>query len=277
MSYTIYHRNFKKIAGSVNHYFITSYIGVSNIDEKTTKPTTLSTHWDPKNIKLTKVKTIHYLSNSGILNMCAMVEAYINDITKDALPFAKDEPHSPLNISDKDSIKKKFDLVNELLNIDIKSDAFNLTLLMFTHRNNIIHSGKTKLESDIKNRINSSGQSIKKNYKNLDVKNLIKHVNSFEALSFKETISLFSAAHKYVESVDRILSDKLNKISYLKNKFETEDAANKFFLKLSMENNKDRKEAKILKFIEINYGISINSFHGEDMITEFMAFLNKYI
>lgn len=277
MNRTIYHRNFKKLAGHVNHYYITSYIGVSNINQETKKPSTLSTYWNPKDIELTKKQTSYYLTNSGILNMCAMVEGYINDIIEEICPFLSDvqsDVQAELsNIPSKASIKKKFDKINELLTMDVKSDEFNLVLLMFTHRNNIIHSGKTTLDNDLKNRLNSSKNSINKNYKHLEVKPLIDHVNSFKALSFKETLSLFSAAQKYVENIDKNLVGKLNKISYLERNFKNNDTAKAFLKKLSMINNDERKKAKLNRFIEIHYNISNIDFQENDGINNVLDFL----
>ena len=255
MEHTVHHRSFKKRSGSINHYYITAYIGISLLNEKTNKPSELSTYWNPKDIELTKSKTKYYLSDSGILNMCAMVEGYINDILNNICPFIKTESEELKKLSDKTSIVKKIKVINEFLSIEDKNEELNLLLLMFQHRNNIIHSGKVSLERDIANRINSSSKKIKKDYKNMCVNQLIKNVNDFKSLTFKEVLSLFSASHNYIEKIDNLLASKLDKQKYLEYNLKNDDKAKVFFKKFSTMNDKDRIKNRLIRFIEINYGI----------------------
>lgn len=255
MKNTVHYQNFKKVAGSSNHYYITSYIGVSNIVDNNVKPNSLSTYWNPKDISITKIKTIHYLSNSGLLNMCSMIEGYINDILKNIVPYTNMNIDVLNNITDRSSIVKKLKIINSELNIDSNNIEYNMVLLMFKWRNNIIHSGKTELDRSIKNNLTANSTNIYSNYKNLDVTILINSCNSFKSPTFKETLSLFSAAHNYIQKVDYSLVNNVSLLNYLHSIFQNETKAIDFIEQVKKNNNISIRIKKTNKFIEINYKI----------------------
>jgi len=255
-----YYKYFKKNSGKINHYFITSYVGVDLIDDKTEVPKNLSTSWKPNDVESSKLQTNIFLRKSMITFTASTSESLIEDLYSNLIPYTTYD-YVISEIGNTKSVSKKIRLIQEAMTkkgVELNYDYF-LFFTMIQWRNNIVHKNKSKLNSEITSTLMKYKGDIMNDRSHLDISLLINNFNKFGTPTFKETISLVAATHRILEKIDELIFEDLNQIEYLKHFFKEWFSTNpKSLKKYSYKHTKEERKRILLQIISRNIPMDLN-------------------
>ena len=235
MKKTIARKHFKQMLGQANHFLITTLIGLNCVENNNDieKPQEFSTSWNPKNIFNSARRSREYILNSALAWTVDSLEAYMSLIHKKP-KIIEDEKFSVMMSEAGRSVYKKVLGYSEYFEVD--KTLTSLMELLITWRNNITHfTAENKLPENSKQHLLESNKEILDNYSGLAIDTAIKKAEKGKSPSFKECASLIHATQQFVEKIDTIILENMDKKIYAENIF-----------KYYFENDKKKKKSKFL-------------------------------
>lgn len=213
IKYSSARRKFKKIFGQVNHFLITSIIGLDYISKNDVRcPRDLSTVWDPKDKQASISRSREYLLKMFLASAVDSLDSYFFMINRTPSILPEDLVTIFNDNKNSRSVSAKFmHIYNRYENVDHLSEYAALIALAIQWRNNLLHfNSDNSIDAKYIKILESSEQFYKENCCGLDVKIMIEHFHSRSSPTFKETTSLIYSIHKFVEIIDASLINDLD-------------------------------------------------------------------
>ncbi len=212
-------RHFKKRIGQVNHFLITTLIGLDGVKNRDYKlPKEFSTSWNPKNIERSVERSARFVLDASLSWVVDNLDSYFIESYRKPSIIESEDLRKAYSKADR-SVSKRFDIFYEETlkrNKEIQKYAA-LVALSIQWRNNIVHFGaENELERDHLNFLKQNKELYSNEFHHLDINTLLVSFNSKDGHpSFKEVTSMIYAIHKYVECVDNFLLSNINIDRYI--------------------------------------------------------------
>lgn len=217
MRYTIKHslarRQFKKTFGQVNHFLITSIIGLDYISkENVSCPQDLSTVWNPQDKQVSICRSREYMLKMFLASAVDSLDSYFFMINRNPSILPEDTMRFFDDNKNSRSVNVKFEhLYSRYANVGNLNKYAALIALAIQWRNNLLHfNSNNSVDAKYIKILESSKPFYKENCCGLDVEIMIEHFHNCNSPTFKETASIISAIHKFVEIVDASLINDLD-------------------------------------------------------------------
>lgn len=274
MDNSVAKKSFKKEFGQVNHFLITTLIGLDSIKEYnvTEKPSSFSTCWNPRDIERSVNRSRVFVQELFLGRAVECLEMYMKLIDRKPSIIESTELQSLFDRANI-SIYKKVVFIGDFFEID--PVLVGLMEFLITWRNRVFHydidniirgksSGILSLNKDI----------IKSKFAGLDIERLKVSWENNNGFSFKETASFIKATHDFVSEVDKHLIANMNFVRYYR------DCIEKFF-----SSNLNSKEHYISfvgcrrkKFVKtLLQNIANESMIEENIISQVIDDVNIYL
>ncbi|NQZ79967.1 MAG: hypothetical protein HRT52_03010 [Colwellia sp.] len=195
-------KEFKKRFGNANHLLITSLIGLDSIELSGIKkaPSSFNTSWNPKDITSSIHRTRIFTLQSFLGWAVESLEMYMTELNRKPKEL-ESESFTSLFSQANQSIYKKVILIADEIQVDQVLIA--LMEVLITWRNHSFHydiDNEIRLQSQ--NVLIEEKERINHEFCGLDSTLLKKTWEQGGDFTFKETASLISATHKFVEAID---------------------------------------------------------------------------
>lgn len=253
-------RHFKQRIGQVNHFLITTLIGLDGVKGKIfTLPDEFRTSWNPQNMERSVERSIRFILDASLSWVVDNLDSYFVEASRKPSIIESKELNESYTKADR-SVNKRFDLFyHEARGTNTNIDKYAaLVALAIQWRNNTVHFGaNNELDVEYRSLLIQYKEYYANEFRHLDVEKMLKSFDSKDGHpSFKEVTSMINAIHKYVECVDEHLLKSLN-IERFK-----QDLLDRHYAKCKQAKRKinslvgDRKEA-YLKTLYRQYGFEV--------------------
>lgn len=207
-------RHFKQRIGQVNHFLITTLIGLDGVkSKKFILPEEFSTSWNPRNVERSAERSIRFVLDASLSWVVDNMDSYFVEASRKPSIIECDGLKASYTKADR-SVNKRFELFyQEVKNSNIKIDKYAaLVALAIQWRNNTVHYGaNNELDGEYRFLLEQNIDFYMNEFRHLDVKEMLKAFDSEDGHpSFKEVTSMINAIHKYVECVDNYLMMSLD-------------------------------------------------------------------
>ena len=196
------HREFKKRFGQANHFLITALVGLDAVESGlvATKPATFSTSWNPKDQARSAQRSRVFALQSFLGWAVESLEMYLTELNRKPKEL-ESETFTELYSRAGQHIYKKAIYIGDETNIDPVLIA--LMEVLITWRNYTFHYDiDNQIRPESLQILKDEKERIKLEYCGLDIDVLKETWENGRDFTFKETASLISATHKYVQAVD---------------------------------------------------------------------------
>lgn len=237
MNITKSRKEFKTRFGQANHFLITTLVGLDGIEKEkiTSKGTTFSTSWNPKNIKNSAQRSRIFVLKSFLVSAVESLEMYITSLNKKP-KLLQSEVFLKIYSSSGQSIYKSVIGVADEIKVD--PVLIGLMEVLITWRNYVSHY-------DIDNEIRKESweillkneENIKTQFSGLEIVQLKDTWENNKDFTFKETASLIKATQLFVEEVDTYILKNLDLEQYIVENLE-KYFSNKLYLQRFKSSNK---------------------------------------
>ena len=207
-------RHFKQRIGQVNHFLITTLIGLDGVKSKTfTLPEEFSTSWNPRSVERSAERSIRFILDASLSWVVDNLDSYFVEASRKPSIIESKELNEGYTKADR-SVNKRFDLFYHEAresNTDIDKYAA-LVALAIQWRNNTVHFGaNNELDGEYRSLLKKHKSFYMTEFRHLDVDEMLTSFDSNDGYpSFKEVTSMINAIHKYVECVDKYLLKSLD-------------------------------------------------------------------
>ena len=217
-------RHFKRRIGQVNHFLITTLIGLDGVKkEEFTLPKEFSTSWNPRSIERSAERSIRFVLDASLSWVVDNLDSYFVESFRKPSIIESEDVKREYTKADR-SVSKRFELFyNETVKKkeEVKKYAA-LVALAIQWRNNIVHFGA---ENDLDNKYEDFLRQNKdlyiNDFRHLDIDTMLQSFNSKNGHpTFKEVTSMIHAIHKYVECVDEFLLNMVDIERFKKDLYE---------------------------------------------------------
>ena len=196
---------FKQHLGQANHYLVTSIVALKHLDESDliSAPEELRTSWNPKDKHRSIERTRTFVSQSFLGWAVDSIDLYLSLLNRKP-KFIRDEQLVKELEGAGRSVYLKSECVGR--HYGVKDSTRALVSVLITWRNNVMHElADNEVDNRSRQILLENATQIEERYRHLQVHNLADKAEAGESLTFKETASLISASHNFVESVDNAL------------------------------------------------------------------------
>lgn len=210
MKRTLARKAFKQSLGQANHFLVTTLIALDCLDSnKDHQALGLHAAWSPKSVSTSVSRSRIFVMHSFLGYAVDAIDVYFSLLNRTP-DFIQDETFSKaIQGCGRSIYQKSLKFSDWVPDVEVE---YALTEILITWRNNVMHElADNKLSDKAKNIISKHSDKIGRDYRGLDASGLEKKACSGDDLSFKETASLISASHKYVEKIDSFILKKLDK------------------------------------------------------------------
>lgn len=261
-------KEFKKRFGQANHLLITTLVGLNAIESGrvTEKPEGFSTSWNPRNAARSAERARIFTLQSFLGWAVESLEMYLTELNRKPKELQSSELES-IYSSAGQSIYKKAIGVGDHTNIDPVLTA--LMEILITWRNNTLHYDiDNQIRDSSKEILNSNTKKIRENFCGLEISQLQGTWESKGDFTFKETASLISATHKFVDAIDKFSINNLDTERYIGDALETHFRSHHSSIS-KMRSLPDEKRIRYLRtLIENLVGVTDLSSLNEDGLLE---------
>jgi hypothetical protein len=201
---------FKQHFGHANHYLVTSLVALNHLEASTiaVAPAELHTSWSPQNKSSSIYRTRLFIQQSALASAVDSIDMYISLLYRKP-NYIRDSSLSSALDGAKRSVMRKVLAVAEHYSICPVTVA--LVDVLITWRNNLVHElAENLLRDSTREVLEKSSKEIAETYRGLVPDQLSRKAEKGETLTFKETASLISATHHFVEYVDAVVIHRLN-------------------------------------------------------------------
>jgi hypothetical protein len=206
-------RHFKQRIGQVNHFLITTLIGLDGVMRgQFSLPGEFRTSWNPKSVERSAERSIRFILDASLSWVVDNLDSYFVEASRKPSIIESAELFERYNRADR-SVNKRFDLFyHEARVTSTEIDKYaGLVALAIQWRNNTVHFGaNNELDGEYRSLLMRHKDYYTDNFRHLDVGEMLKSFDSNGHPSFKEVTSMINAIHKYVECVDLHLLKSLD-------------------------------------------------------------------
>lgn len=206
---------FKKRIGQANHFLITILVGLTEVAKGTVqKPATMNVKWNPKDDKVSALRSMRYALNSSLAWAVDNLDGYIQMCRRKPCLIPKDLI-SKIDEADR-SVYEKYCVLSD--RYKDKGDLIlygALVSLAIQWRNVTTHSNAdNELDKESQKILLANLEWYKNNFKHLDVGIALKRFRRHRNPSLKEVASMIKAISRYVEELDACLINDVDIESY---------------------------------------------------------------
>lgn len=207
-------RHFKQRIGQVNHFLITTLIGLDGVkSKKYSLPDEFSTSWNPRNVERSAERSIRFILDASLSWVVDNLDSYFVESSRKPSIIESNELSVKYTQADR-SVNKRFDLFyHEARNSNTEIDKYAaLVALAIQWRNNTVHYGaNNELDGEYRSLLMQYKDYYMDEFRHLDVEKMLESFDSVDGHpSFKEVTSMINAIHKYVECIDGFLLSGLD-------------------------------------------------------------------
>lgn len=202
MKQTPARRRFKQHLGQANHFLITSLVALDELERGPVAegPPGLHAAWNPKDKAASIARTRTFVLKSFLGWAVDSIDMYISLLNRKPKWLRNEPLVSSLDGAGR-SVSRKTQIVGKHFAVNLVTRA--LVDVLITWRNNVFHElADNRLQQETAAVLASQGEAIRDNYRGLSANGLSEKAEQGAPLTFKETASLISAAHLFVEEVD---------------------------------------------------------------------------
>ena len=206
-------REFKKRMGQANHFLITILIGLDAVKNGAKKDDDFNVCWNPKDVNASVVRSKDFAISSALSWAVDCLDMYLRLCNRHPTLFLTQESNE---ISEtKHSVYRKFEII---IKNHKELDDINIAFvdLLICWRNNMMHfDAENKLlpSSEKTFKINPMNNVVDKFH--LDVNGMLSRFHSNEKPTFKELATMFSMTINFVEKLDQLLLENIDRTKYL--------------------------------------------------------------
>lgn len=207
-------RHFKQRIGQVNHFLITTLIGLDGVKSiKFTLPEEFSTSWNPRSVERSVERSVRFVLDASLSWVVDNLDSYFIEANRKPSIIEDDNIRNNYDGTGR-YVNKRFELFYQIAqksNIEICKYG-PLVALAIQWRNNTVHYGaKNQLNEEYRSLLIQHRDFYMDEFRHLDIVEMLKTFDSEDGHpSFKEVTSMIKAIHKYVECVDNYLLKGLN-------------------------------------------------------------------
>lgn len=207
-------RHFKQRIGQVNHFLITTLVGLDGVKNKEfTLSDEFSTSWNPRSVERSAERSIRFVLDASLSWVVDNLDSYFIEANRKP-SIIEDERLRNEYDSVGRSVNNRFELFyHEARKYCTEIDKYAaLVALAIQWRNNTVHYGAdNKLSNEYRLILKKYNVFYMEEFRHLDIDAMLKSFDSEDGHpSFKEVTSMINAIHKYVEHLDVFLLDSLN-------------------------------------------------------------------
>ncbi|MBO0368513.1 hypothetical protein GIB23_15610 [Pseudomonas putida] len=213
MKHTLARKAFKRQLGQANHFLVTTLVGLDCLDNNPQHQASgLHAAWSPKSVPQSIQRARIFVLHSFMGTAVDALDVYFSLLNRKP-DFLQDSHFSQSLQACKRSVyKKAAAFASWVPTVEIEAA---LVEVLITWRNNVMHElADNLISSHSKCILRESSKQIAIQYCNLDSSSLLGKAESGADLTFKETASLISAAHKFVEAIDHYVLAKLDRPTF---------------------------------------------------------------
>jgi hypothetical protein len=235
MKHTLARRVFKQHLGQANHFLVTTLVALDCLDSNPGHQAPgLHAAWSPKSVSHSVQRSRIFAMNAFLGSAVDALDVYFSLLNRKP-DYLQDQEFSQAIQACKRSVYNKAAKFAEWVP-ESKIEAA-LVEALITWRNNVMHELADNVLSDKSREVlREYYKDISEGYCNLDPSNLAEKANVGADLTFKETASLISAAHHFVNKIDTFILRKLDKPDFylkaLRNTMETSPSNHGFRTRL---------------------------------------------
>lgn len=265
---------FKKLMGQNNHFLITILVGLDGVEagEVTLSPT-FSTSWAPHDVKTSARRSREFAIKALLAWAADSLDTYRKLLTKPNDLFLSTSECTAINAQEGLWLRLKH--LAQLRDVPMAEEAAMVELLVLW-RNVVVHTkSRDAVTGDLRNRLLARQDAIAEKYRGLDIQRAMKAASNGSVPSFKEVTSIVSAAHSFVEQVDRAVAARVDLEHCLRAVLAAHVAEEPIKRTANIwGRTPDRRRASILQ-VARNAGMSTDP-NGELISTEFTDALLKW-
>ena len=202
----------KKKIGQANHFLITILVGLDEVSKgNVTKSETLDAKWDPKDVKVSSLRSRMYVLNASLAWVVDNFDSYVQNCKRKPSIIENRELLSDLDSADR-RVNEKFNLLFHRYEVVGELKLYGaLIALGIQWRNVTIHSGGDNvLDVEYKRILLENRDWFNNNFCHLDVDKALESFNERKNPSLKEVTSIIKAVLRFVEIVDKELIKEIN-------------------------------------------------------------------
>lgn len=216
MKHTLARKAFKHQLGQANHFLVTTLVALDCLENNPQhQAASLHAAWSPKSVSLSVQRSRLFILHSFLGAAVDALDVYFSLLNRKP-DFLQDAHFSQALQACKRSVHQKAAAFSSWVpKITVEAA---LVEVLITWRNNVMHELADNLvSSSSKDALKNNADQIANSYCNLNPANLAKKAETGADLTFKETASLISAAHNFVEAIDRHVLAKMNRPDFYLN------------------------------------------------------------
>ena len=253
-------RHFKQRIGQVNHFLITTLIGLDGVKSKEfTLPEELRTSWNPRSVERSAERSIRFILDASLSWVVDNLDSYFIEANRKPSIIEDENIRNDYDGTGR-SVNNRFELFyHEARKSNTEIDKYAaLVALAIQWRNNTVHFGaNNELDGEYRTLLKKYKDYYMDEFRHLDVDEMLKSFDSNDGHpSFKEVTSMINAIHKYVECVDKHLLMSLNIERFKKDLLDKHFSKSKQAKRKMNSLSKDRKEI-YLKTLYRQYGFEV--------------------
>lgn len=211
-------RHFKQRIGQVNHFLITTLVGLDGVKSKDfALSEEFSTSWNPRSVERSAERSARFILDASLSWVVDNLDSYFVEASRKPSIIESEALNISYTQADR-SVNKRFELFyHEARQSDTEIDKYAaLVALAIQWRNNTVHYGaNNELDRVYRNFLNQHKEFYDNEFRHLDVDAMLESFDSNDGHpSFKEVTSMINAIHKYVECVDAHLLKNLDIVRF---------------------------------------------------------------
>jgi hypothetical protein len=210
MTETPARRQFKHMAGSVNHFLITILIGLDAVRTgKAERGPSFSTSWEPHDLGRSADRSGEFAIKALMSWLVDALDAYVAGLNRKPFLLQGVDNRNAFNGLPR-SVQARTDWIAEHLNLS-GDPAYALSALAIVWRNRLVHSNaENQVPPATVTILRASTQEIADAYQGLDVDLLLLDLERGGVPRFKEATALVRAAQSFVEKADAEILSRLD-------------------------------------------------------------------
>ncbi len=210
MTQTPARRQFKHMAGSVNHFLITILIGLDAVRTgKAERGPSFATSWEPHDLSRSADRSSEFAIKALMSWLVDALDAYIVRLNRKPFLLQGVDNRNAFDALPR-SVQAKTDWIAEHLKLSA-DPAYALSTLAIVWRNRLVHSNaENQVPPAIVTILQDSTEEIANAYQGLDVDLLLLHLAGGGVPRFKEATAMVRAAQSFVEKADAEILSRLD-------------------------------------------------------------------
>lgn len=205
-------KNFKKKMGQANHFLITILIGLDAVKNGAQKDENFDAAWNPYDVQASVRRSKEFAINSALAWAVDGLDMYVRLCNREPKLFHSQES---INIDKtKHSIYNKIRIITENhKELDPIKSAF--VDLLICWRNNMLHfDADNALLQSSNTMFKKESTAIAVEKYHLNIGEMLEHFHANATPTFKEIATMFSMTIHFVEELDGLLMNDIDKTTY---------------------------------------------------------------